>query len=145
MKLLLVNQSGERVSAAWLRRWLAGLSRELRGRRLGRRELVLVFVSSSEMKKLNGLYRGKRSATDVLSFESGEEGVVGELVLCMDVIRAQARRTGLGVSGELGYMIVHGVLHLLGYEHEGSAVREAEMFALQDRVYSLLEKKVGLR
>jgi probable rRNA maturation factor len=144
MKLLMVNQARERVSASWLRRWLAGLSRELRGRRLGRRELVLVFVSRAEMARLNQLYRGKKGPTDVLSFASAEEGVVGELVLCMPVIREQSRRTGLSVSGELGYMIVHGVLHLLGFDHE-TVSGEAEMFALQDRIYTLLEKKVGLK
>ena len=57
---------------------------------------------------------------------------------------SQSKRTGLGERGELGYMIVHGVLHLLGFDHE-SPRREAEMFALQDRVYARLEDKIGLR
>jgi probable rRNA maturation factor len=70
------------------------------------------------MKRLNKLYRGKNYATDILSFEAPEEGTLGELVLCLPTIRSQARRTGLGEKGELGYMLVHGVLHMLGYDHE---------------------------
>ncbi len=55
------------------------------------------------MKRLNKLYRGKNYATDILSFEAPEEGTLGELVLCLPTIRSQARRTGLGEKGELGY------------------------------------------
>jgi probable rRNA maturation factor len=122
---------------------MRALSRVL-GRRTGRREVVVVFVSSSEMKRLNHQYREKNYATDILSFESADDGCVGELVLCLSVIRAQSKRTGLSERGELGYMLVHGVLHLLGYDHE-TREGEAEMFALQDALYARLEKSVGLR
>ena len=67
-----------------------------------------------------------------------------ELVLCLPVIRAQSKRTGLSERGELGYMIVHGVLHLLGYDH-GTQEDEAKMFSLQDEIYACLEDTVGLR
>jgi probable rRNA maturation factor len=79
-----------------------------------------------------------------LSFEAADPSTVGELVLCLPTIRAQAKRTGLGERGELGYMLVHGVLHLLGYDH-ADAQGEAEMFALQDALYAKLEASVGLR
>lgn len=69
------------------------------------------------MKRLNKLYRGKNYATDILSF-APKEGTLGELVLCLPTIRSQARRNGLGTKEELGYMLVHGVLPLLGYDHE---------------------------
>lgn len=148
MKLLLVNSSHDRVPEKWLSRWLKGLNAQLsRHGHKGhaRRELVLVFVTSPEMKRLNQQYRGKPYATDVLSFESADPAAVGELVLCLPTIRSQAKRTGLGERGELGYMIVHGVLHLLGYDHEQGGAAEAEMFALQDEIYRRLEKKIGLR
>lgn len=147
MKPLILNQSRDRVPRAWLERWLNGLSKALktmRLRSLARHEIVLVFVDSGEMKRLNGMYRGKAYATDVLSFTSADESCVGELVLCQPVIRSQSRRTGLSERGELGYMIVHGVLHLLGYDHE-TKKDEAKMFALQDALYARLEKSVGLR
>jgi probable rRNA maturation factor len=146
MKLLLLNQSRDQVPTAWLERWLRELSRQLarRGHRgLARKELVMVFVTSPEMRRLNRLYREKDYATDVLSFEPADESTVGELVLCLPVIRRQSRTTRLGERGELGYMIVHGVLHLLGYDHSAKA-DEAEMFALQDRLYATLKGRIGL-
>ena len=147
MKLLLVNQSRDRVPGKWLEKWAKGVSRALAKRRhssLARKELVIVFVNRAEMKRMNKLYRGKDYATDVLSFETPEEGVIGELVLCQPVLRSQSRRTGLSERGELGYMIVHGVLHLLGYDH-GTRDDEIKMFGLQDEIYRELETRVGFR
>lgn len=158
MKLLYVNQSRDKVSETWLRKWVSAIPRVLADKKVvGRskraaalvkllrgRELVVVLVNSGEMKRMNKLYREKNYATDVLSFESADPDCVGELVICLPVIRAQSKRTGLGERGELGYMIVHGVLHLMGYDHMTPA-DEAEMFHLQDRIYGVLETKVGLR
>jgi len=146
MKLMLINQSRDRVAGAWLERWVKGLSRRLAKRgykKLQRKELVVVFVTSGEIRRLNRLYRRKDYSTDILSFQPAEDTVAGELVLCMPVIRRQSRRTGLSEKGELGYMIVHGVLHLLGYDHVKKS-EEVEMFALQDSLYAELEKSVGL-
>lgn len=147
MKLLVLNNSDDRVPRKWLERWVKALNRTLarKGHKsLGKRELVTVFVSAREMRRLNHQYRGKTYATDVLSFESADPTSIGELVLCLPVIHAQSKRTGLSERGELGYMIVHGVLHLLGYDH-AEAADEATMFALQDEIYACLEKDVGLR
>lgn len=146
MKLLLLNQSRDKVSPAWVKRWVKALGRELAKRRhrsAPKRELVVVFVNSGEMRRMNRQYRGKDYATDVLSFDSAEEGVMGEIILCMPTIRAQSKRTGLSARGELGYMLVHGVLHLLGYDH-GKRADKLKMFAMQDEIYAYLEKNVGL-
>jgi probable rRNA maturation factor len=148
MKVLLVNNSGKPVPfEAWLSKWaksLATLLTKKGFKTLKRKELVVVFVSSTEMKRLNHQYRGKDYATDVLSFDSADPDCIGELVLCLPVLRAQSKRTGLSERGELGYMIVHGVLHLLGFDHE-TKKDEIKMFALQDGLYATLEKRVGLR
>lgn len=144
MKLLCINQSRDRVSHKWLQQWLRAVPVLLKRPKLAKKELVVVFVDSGEMKRLNNLYRQKNYATDVLSFEAAEESCVGELVICLPVVRAQSKRTGLSTRGELGYMIVHGVLHLLGHDHEEPA-KEAKMFALQDKLYGELERKIGLR
>ncbi len=147
MKLLLVNQSDHQAPRAWLQRWLKALARRL-GRRgyksLARKELVVVFVSAGEIRRLNHLYRHKDYATDILSFAPAEDTVVGELVLCPSILRRQARATGLTERGELGYMIVHGVLHLLGFDHLNKA-DESKMFALQDQIFAELKDVVGLR
>lgn len=155
MKLLFINQSRDRAPEKWLGQWVKGLSSSLktsrlpktvraRAKGLAKRELVVVFVDSGEMKRMNKLYRGRAYATDVLSFEGPDTTTLGELVICPPVIRANARSSGLSDRGELGYMIVHGVLHLLGMDHMNKQ-DEAEMFALQDMLYAALEKRVGLR
>ncbi len=146
MKLLFINQSRDRAPEKWLKSWVRALGRELesRAKGLSRRELVVVFVASGEMKRMNKLYRGKDYPTDVLSFEAPDPQSVGELVICPPVIRANSKGSGLSERGELGYMVVHGVLHLLGMDHM-TKKEEAEMFALQDAVYARLEKRVGLR
>lgn len=147
MKLLLVNQSRDKVRKAWLEKWIKGLSRLLvkRGyKAVARKELVVVFVTSGEIRRLNRLYRRKDYSTDILSFQPADPSAVGELVLCLPIIRRQSRRTGLSEQGELGYMIVHGALHLLGFDHEKPR-EESKMFALQDELYATLEKKIGFR
>lgn len=147
MKILLVNQSRDRVPAAWLARWVKGLAKVLarRGHKaLSRKELVLVFVTSGEIRRLNRLYRRKDYSTDILSFAPAEPSSAGELVLCLPIIRRQSKRTGLTERGELGYMIVHGCLHLLGFDHEEKS-EEMKMFSLQDQIFTELEHKVGFR
>lgn len=100
--------------------------------------VTIAFVEKSEIRKLNRRYRGKNKPTDILSFESIEEGSLGELVIALDVIRAQAREHELSLEQELTYMLIHGVLHLLGYDHEVSPSGARQMFSIQDRIFEKL-------
>lgn len=91
--------------------------------------LSISCVDARRMKALNAKYRGKNRPTDVLSFENPNRGnrnlvLLGDLVLCRDVVRAQARELGHGVREEATILTAHGLLHLLGYDHERSS-REA--------------------
>lgn len=83
------------------------------------------------MKKLNRRYRGKNYVTDVLSFEAPAafraHGMLGELVICGSVLKSQAREYGHREQLELQILLVHGVLHLLGFDHEKSARGASEM------------------
>lgn len=99
------------------------------------KELVLAFVSSEQSQKLNQQFRGKDKSTDVLSFESADTDAVGELILCPEVIEAQAKDNQWDLQLEYCYMVLHGVLHLLGYEHEKDDKAAAEMYALQDDIF----------
>jgi probable rRNA maturation factor len=95
------------------------------------------------MKKLNQQFRGRDYATDVLSFEGqglSDDGgaVLGELVLCMPVIKRQAKEHGLSLNEELGYMVLHGILHLLGFDHERTRAEAARMFKVQDEIFAKL-------
>jgi probable rRNA maturation factor len=101
--------------AAWLRR--AAPSR-------ARGEVTVALVSDARMRALNQMYRGKDYATDVLSFpvglelEASAERFLGDIVIATGVARRQARDLGHSLAVELRILSLHGLLHLLGYDHE---------------------------
>lgn len=84
-------------------------------------ELSLVLCSDAHIKFLNSMWRGVDSATDVLSFEqsNGDDVVLGDVVISVDTARDQARENNYELRDEVRVLLVHGVLHLLGYDHEG--------------------------
>ena len=149
MNLEIINQAEKRVPRQFLDWWLRELTSRLAPRislknkaKIKRMQtLYLVFLPLSEARKLNKRFRGKNHATDILSFAAVEPGSFGELVVCPQVITKQAKEHGLTYQFELGYMLTHGVLHLLGYEHENGGVKERKMFALQDDVFDRLCQK----
>lgn len=147
LELLIVNRSKHRVPRSFLNEWI-DLVVPLIAERIPRKkfrggELVVAFLPKGEARRLNEAHRGKTYATDVLSFESIEPGSLGELVICPDVIVKQAREHGLRVREELGYMILHGILHLLGYDHETSAKDAAVMFGIQDEIFEIALSRIG--
>jgi probable rRNA maturation factor len=116
---------------------------------LGRREFNVCFVGDREIRRLNVIYRGKRQPTDVLSFpwqadsetwESGAgraipETFLGDIVISVQTARRNAGREGHSTANELRWLIVHGLLHLLGYDHErdGGEMNQVEL-SLRDRL-----------
>lgn len=140
-----INQSQKRNPQKFVRWWLKHLVPILKKKKVRNHhwlawDLTLVFVSSQEGKKINQQFRGKNYATDVLSFAPTEENSLGELVFCPKVIEKQAQEQKWGYQWELAYMLTHGVLHLLGYDHELSKKEEEIMFTLQDEVFDTLVK-----
>lgn len=114
-----------------------------RRRIVGRRVRVVLSVSAAnarEMAWLNFEHRRRRGPTDVLSFEQkgvrAPRGVrfLGDLVVCLPVARAQAKEHGHGVRAELAALVTHGVLHLLGFDHERSAGEAKKMGALEREI-----------
>lgn len=89
--------------------------------------LSITFLGARAMAALNRKHLGHRGATDVLSFgfsESTRRGpVIGDIYIAPEVARANARRHAAGVREELARLIVHGVLHVLGYDHADDASR----------------------
>ncbi|MBX7231973.1 MAG: rRNA maturation RNase YbeY [Bdellovibrionales bacterium] len=98
------------------------------------KELSLIFVEPKVSQKLNLNYRNKNNPTDVLSF-SASGPLLGELVLCPQVIRKQAQDNLWTFRLELTYMVIHGILHLLGYEHEQGGIEAQRMLKLQDKIF----------
>lgn len=106
-------------------------------------ELSIAVVHLSEMTELNERYRDKEGPTDVLSFpcddpcaivEPGEPVAIGDVVIAPEVAEVQAAEYGHTVEDELNLLLVHGVLHLLGYDH----VDDEEASAMQARERALL-------
>lgn len=100
-----------------------------------KKEITVVFLTKSEMKKLNYQFRKKNKATDVLSFDSQDANSFGELLLCPEILKIQAKQQKHSYHYELGYMLIHGFLHLLGYDHELSVNEEKIMFRLQESCF----------
>jgi probable rRNA maturation factor len=108
------------------------------------RDVTIVFVSDAATRKLNRQFRGKDSATDVLSFpsqpesfETDAETSLGEIVISLERAQAQAKVNGLTNVNEVQQLILHGLLHLCGYDHETDM---GEM----NRLELKLRKKLGI-
>jgi probable rRNA maturation factor len=103
--------------------------------------LTVVFLKAAQARKINKQFRKRDYATDVLSFSPEAKGLgLGELILCEPVLRRQAKEHGLSFKKEVDYLIIHGFLHLLGYDHERSRKEEVKMMNLQDRLFEKLSK-----
>lgn len=136
----MINDSGMDVSEDSLNKWIKNIAAELTRKKIidnekKAQEVSLVFLNENDAKKLNWNYRCKDYPTDILSFNSDDPTSMGELVLCPQVISRQAKEHGLTWEDELGYIVLHGVLHLLGYDHEKSKVDEELMMTIQDEIF----------
>ncbi|MBJ7249214.1 MAG: rRNA maturation RNase YbeY [Thermoleophilia bacterium] len=105
---------------------------------IGEVEVGVIIVGESDMQALNREHRDQDSATDVLSFpidddESlpGVPRMLGDVAICLPVLLAQATEREVSPEAELTDLLIHGVLHLLGYDHETDA---GEMLARQDEI-----------
>ena len=102
-------------SRAQLRRWV-------RAAQAGAAEVTIRFVEAEEGRALNRDYRGKDAATNVLSFPyAPPPEMAGDLVLCPQVALAEAREQGKPATAHFAHLVVHGMLHLQGYDHETDA------------------------
>src|SRR5581483_10121063 len=84
-----------------------------------RGEVSVLITSNSSMRQLNSRFRGKNSATDVLSFPAVEaNGFAGDIAISIDFAARTSRALGHSVADEIRILILHGILHLAGYDHE---------------------------
>jgi probable rRNA maturation factor len=112
-------------------------------------DVAVVLVDEAAMEELNVQWMGEPGPTDVLSFpmdelrpglegEEESEGILGDIVLCPSVAQAQADTAGHSLSAELRMLTVHGLLHLVGYDH-AEPDEEKEMFGLQADILALFD------
>ena len=110
------------VRAPGLAKWLQSVApRRARG------TMTVAVVSDARVRTLNRVYRAQDVRTDVLSFPAGEPGHLGDVVIASGVARRQAREVGHALQAELRVLALHGLLHLLGYDHEHDDGRMARL------------------
>ncbi|MDQ7037914.1 MAG: rRNA maturation RNase YbeY [Aquificota bacterium] len=103
-------------------------------------EISVLITSDEEIRRLNKDYRGKDTPTDVLSFPMGDDvggrRILGDVVISIDTARKQAEDLGVSVEERLDRLLIHGILHLLGYDHEGGEEELREFAELEEKVYA---------
>lgn len=143
--MILNRQSRIPLQDAVLARFLTSVRRELK---LGRREVTVCFVDDREIARLNRRFRGKPKPTDVLSFPGNgtaaksfliehDKHFLGDIAICPRAAQRNAKHFGRTLDEEIRVLILHGVLHLAGYDHE---VDNGEM----ERIEARLRRKLGL-
>ena len=128
---------------------LSALKREKLLEKNSRIVISLSGVSAAKIKKLNFKTRRRNKVTDVLSFEQpalGLRGVcfLGDIVICLDAVREQAKEQKHTIKDELCVLIAHGILHLLGFDHEKSMGQLRKMKKLEERILTNFELSSGL-
>ena len=121
------------AAKAGLARWLAEVAPSR-----ARGEVTVALVTDGQVRALNARYRDKDAATDVLSFPADEPDQLGDVVIAAGVARRQAKAAGHALRTEVRILALHGLLHLLGYDHETDDGRMA-------RVETRLRRRGGLR
>jgi probable rRNA maturation factor len=106
-------------------------------------QLGVRVVGSAESRRLNARYRGKDKPTNVLSFPpaplpdlAADSRPLGDLVICAQVVRSEAREQRKPLEAHWAHLVVHGALHLVGYDHE----REAEAKRMERREITVLRR-----
>ena len=142
MSIEILNESGAEVGVKDLSRLSRFVMDRMRVHPMA--ELCIKVVDEDTIATLNEQWMEKTGPTDVLAFpmdelrpgevnEDPEEGVLGDLVLCPQVAARQARDAGHSTEDEIDLLTVHGILHLLGYDH-AEPEEHQEMFGLQARL-----------
>lgn len=101
--------------------------------REGLEEISLVLVGDKKIRQLNKEYLNKSRVTDVLSFEG-----LNEIFICLPQAKRQAKALKHPLNCELTRLLVHGIVHLKGYEHEGSKRQAVRMLAMENKILNSL-------
>jgi probable rRNA maturation factor len=115
-------------------------------------EISIVIVDDEEITRLNRLYFQRQGPTNVISFpmqggktEEIQPQILGDVVISADTARRQASAAGIETEEEILFLLVHGVLHLVGYDHEGPAAERREMEAKEVEIFGQLVRRAPKR
>jgi len=152
------NLTASRIPGALLKKSAKKTIKELKIRK--DTEISLVFVGAGRMKRLNKFWRGKNRVTDVLAFNLNQANKIkknkflpeenfigpldnvlrlGEIIICLPVAKKQAKIREYSLDRELTVLLIHGILHLGGYDHEKSEKEEKKMMEKQEEILSKLK------
>lgn len=111
----------------------------LKKERIGNAMISIAFVGESAIEKLNRKYLGHTGPTDVISFGMGRDApglpAIGDIYICPDVARRNAKRLGISEREEIARLVVHGALHVAGHEHpEGESRTRSKMWLRQESI-----------
>jgi len=120
MKVQRASRAAHIPSDLLLRRWA-------RAALAGPAQVTLRYVAEAEGRRLNRQYRGKDYATNVLTFVYQDEPLAGDVVICAPVVAREAKDQRKDVRAHHAHLVVHGLLHLQGMDHERSARAAAAM------------------
>ncbi|HJN62102.1 MAG TPA: rRNA maturation RNase YbeY [Candidatus Parcubacteria bacterium] len=110
----------------------------LKGENKSSGEISLALIGPGRIRELNKKYRKKDKATDVLSFQESKDFLegLGEIVICLREVKKNSKKFKVDFQEELARILIHGILHLLGYDHEKSRAKAREMEKKQESYLS---------
>ncbi len=120
--------------------WLPELAKIINRKFSLQKEISVALASEGEIKKLNKIYRHKNKVTDVLSFIISSPQILGEVIICLSQAKRQAKAAGHSLRRELQVLTIHGILHLLGYDHERSKAEAKRQEKLEKIILAQLNK-----
>jgi probable rRNA maturation factor len=146
-KIEINQRAGERISGVWIKKIVG---KTLAETKIGSADISVAFVGNQEIKKWNKQYRGKDKVTDVLSFDyrgrktpiektQKNAEISGEIIVCCERAVSQAKEHGWSAEREIKLLLVHGLLHLAGYDHEKSLKEARKMEKFQEKILKFLK------
>ena len=141
-KIEINQRAGKKISGVWIKKIVG---KTLAETKIGSADISVAFVGNQEIKKWNKQYRGKDKVTDVLSFvyqipnTKYRIPLNGEIIVCYERAVGQAKEHGWSAEREIKLLLVHGLLHLAGYDHEKSLKEARKMEKFQEKILKFLK------
>ena len=102
-------------------------------------EVSITLTNDAEIKKINKQYRDIDKPTNVLSFELGDDVLLGDIYISLDTVMREAESENISVENHTTHMVVHGMLHLQGYDH----IRDDDAVIMENQEIKILKQEVG--
>lgn len=132
--MLELNKRSQRADFSWL----AKLEKIIVSKFKIKKTISIALVSDAEIKEYNRVYRNKNKVTDVLSFVLDDNDILGEVLISLEQAKRQAKSNKKTIKSELQWLTVHGILHLLGFDHELSEAEDVRQKKEEQKILKLV-------